>query len=147
MIRRKHHEGLVRHDPVKVMAGNSQAVAQDSIVGLVGDDQFVRAPRRHPGHHRIAQGIKAHDAEEVEIGKLSRTGKEMHVGLDEAGQDTCALRIYHTGRRVFQAGDLRVAANGKNFPARHGNRLSAGPQLVHGEDGGIFDDEVGRHDK
>ena len=137
-----HREGLVRDDPVEVVARHGLVFRQDRVVGAGSDDQGQVAPRRREFLDRLAHRLEPVQAEEVQVLELRRAAEEVHMRLDEAGQHRVPVRIEHLRIRAAQPLDLGAAAHREDVAAGDGDRLGGRPVRVHGEEPAVGDDRV-----
>ncbi len=147
VVGREDEERPVLHDAVEVVAGQRLVLADDDVVRLLADDEVVaRDCLSDIGLRAGLQLVEAARAEKLQVLEFGRPGKEMHVAFDEAGDDGGAPGIDHAGRGpLLTHAHLAIAAHAADTVPGNGNRLGPGTGLVHGEDGGIGDDDVCTH--
>ena len=79
----------------------------------------------------------------MQMRQLGRTGKEMHVRFDEAGQHRTALGIDDFGGRPLQGFDDSTAADCEDGPVLDGNGFCDGTVVIHGQHTAVYDDQIG----
>ena len=143
MVGGEHHEGPIRQDRVEVVTGDGFVERNDRIVGRKTHQQrFVRVGGGIV-LHGLLQWLETLDAVQVELAQRNRAGEDVHVGFVEAWQHRGALCVDHFRRRPGKRRDLVVRADGKDAVAGDGDGLGPGGGLVHGQNAGVADDEVG----
>ena len=79
--------------------------------------------------------------------ELNRSAEQVDMAFDDARHHRIHLGVNNTGVTALQGFHIRVGADGQNPVARDGQRFGPHGGLVHGEEAGIGDDQIGRwHD-
>ena len=147
MVRRIDQEGPVTDDTVEVVTGDGFVGPEDDVVGLLADDEIIARVAgdvlQRPGLHRR----EARDAVKLQVIEFGGSGKQMHVAFDETRNDGGTLGIDDAGLLPLLTQDLRIGPQVADAIPGNGQRFGARPGSVHGEDGGVGDDQISTHFK
>lgn len=80
------------------MAGHRFVLAEDDVIRLLADDQVIAGVAARKSLGARLQLVEAARAEELQVREFRRPGEEVHVALDEAGDDAAAPGIGDAGR-------------------------------------------------
>ena len=145
MIGRKDQDRPVTENGIEVMARERFMLADDHIVGLLADDQVVAGIGADVAFDAGPQLSNATRAEELQMAEFRRARKEMHVGFDEAWNDTAPRCVDDAGAGTLLGHDVGVAAHPQDAVARNRHGLGPRARRIHGERSSAGDDERGSH--
>ena len=145
VIGREDEERPVLHDAIEMMAGQRLGLGDDDVVRLLADHEIASGIVFQVGQRAGLQLVESLRARQLQMLEFGRAGKEMHVGFDKAGRDGGTPGIDHPRRGPLLRCNLAIAAHRGDTVAGDRQRLGLGTGVVHGEDGGIFDDDVCTH--
>ena len=146
MVGREDDDRPVPHDPVEVMARQRFVLADDHVIRLAADHEVVAGMLLQIGLGARLQLLEAARAGEVEVGEFGCTREQVHVAFDEARDDGSAPGIDHAGVGTLITHHLSMSPQAHDPIPGNGNRFGGRTSLVHGQDGGIGDDERCSHD-
>ena len=143
MIISHQGERPVRQHPVKVVPRRQNFVVEDRVRDLVGENQLeARLGSGIVANSRCQRRIAMHRAE-VQIVQLGRAHEKVNVPLNDAGRDRAAACVDHAGVPGLQPLHLAARPHGRDCVSRNGDGPGSRIGIVHGQDAGIADDDVG----
>ena len=136
-------ERPVGQDAVEMVAGERLA---DQLIGRLHtvDDRVVGVPGG-PVPHRAGEAVHAAHRIELQAGEAGAAREDVHVRLDEAGQDAGTRGVNDPRAGAAQGQGLGGGAHQEDAVAAHRHGGRAWLVRVHGQDAGVGDDEIGAH--